>query len=415
MAYLESHRETTMTGLVGVVDLEIVIPVHNEQHGLVGSVETVRTYLEGLPWSWRITIVDNASTDDTAMLARLLADRIDGVHALCLPRKGRGLALREAWLKSDASVVVYMDVDLSTDLAALPPLVAPLLSGHSDLAIGTRLDPASHTVRGTKRELISRAYNLLLRGTLHARFSDAQCGFKAMRTEVARELLPLVEDDAWFFDTELLVLAERAGLRIHEVPVDWTDDPDSRVDVVSTAVADLRGMWRVGRGLSTGAIDVGRVRARLGRAEAPRPASNTTAQVVIFALVGGCSTLAYALLFLLLRGSIGPQWANAVALVITAVGNTAANRRFTFGITDPADRGRHHLQGLLVFGAGLAATSGALVLLHAAIGTGHAVAEMLVLTAANLLVTVMRFVAMRWWIFRDRTAPADPAPRLPAV
>ena len=150
-----------------------------------------------------------------------------------MPEKGRGRALRAAWTASDAQVLAYCDVDLSTDLAALLPLVAPLISGHSDLAIGTRLARDSRVVRGAKREFISRCYNLILRGTLAARFSDAQCGFKAIRGDVAQRLLPLVEDTGWFFDTELLVLAERAGLRIHEVPVDWVDDPDSSVDIVA--------------------------------------------------------------------------------------------------------------------------------------------------------------------------------------
>lgn len=388
---------------VAVVDLDVVIPVRNEENSLVRAVETVAAHLDTLPYSARITIADNASTDDTAMLGRLLADRIEGVRFRRLDQPGRGRALKDAWGASDAAVVVYMDVDLSTDLAALLPLVAPLLSGHSDIAIGTRLDPASRTVRGTKREVISRCYNLLLRTTLGARFSDAQCGFKAMRAEVARALLPLVEDDSWFFDTEMLLVAERSGLRIHEVPVDWVDDPDSRVDVVGTATDDLRGMWRVGRALAHGTVPVDDVRRALGRAAPATTTDGWSAQAVIFAIIGVASTIAYALLFLLLSGSLGSQAANALALVVTAVGNTAANRRFTFGITDPNGRGRHHARGLIIFAAGLAATSGALLALHAAIGTGHTGAEIATLTIANLAVTVGRFLAMRWWVFR--TAP----------
>ena len=164
-----------------------------------------------------------------------------------------------------------MDVDLSTDLAALLPLVAPLISGHSDLAIGTRLARSSRVVRGAKREVISRGYNLLLRGTLATRLSDAQCGFKAIRADVAARLLPLVEDTGWFFDTELLVLAERSGLRIHEVPVDWIDDPDSRVDIVATARADLAGIARMLRALATGRLPVAELRASLGRGPLPDP------------------------------------------------------------------------------------------------------------------------------------------------
>ena len=167
------------------------------------------------------------------------------MRALHLDQKGRGRALRAAWSSSSASVVAYMDVDLATGLDALLPLVAPLLSGHSDLAIGTRLAPGAHVVRGARREFISRAYNLLCGPRSRSACTDAQCGFKAMRRDAAAELLPLVEDEEWFFDTEVLVTAQRIGLRIHEVPVDWVDDLDSRVEVVPTALADLRGVWRM--------------------------------------------------------------------------------------------------------------------------------------------------------------------------
>ncbi|WP_084541078.1 dolichyl-phosphate beta-glucosyltransferase [Nocardioides alkalitolerans] len=246
--------------------LDVVIPVFNEAHTLPRAVAAVTAHLATLPWSWRVTIADNASTDATAEVAGRLAASYPGVRVVHLERKGRGRALRAVWSASDAEVLAYMDVDLSTDLAALLPLVAPLVSGHSDVAIGSRLDPASVVVRGPKREVISRGYNLVLRGALRVRFSDAQCGFKAVRADVARALLPLVEDDTWFFDTELLVLAERAGLRIHEVPVDWTDDADSRVDLVRTALDDLAGVRRLRHGLHTGALPLGRVRDEVRRA-----------------------------------------------------------------------------------------------------------------------------------------------------
>ena len=181
-----------------------------------------------------------------------------------MPRDAVG-RLQHVWSASTARVVAYMDVDLSTDLNALLPLVAPLLSGHSDVAIGSRLARTSRVVRGPRRELISRGYNLILRSALRTRFSDAQCGFKALTAEAARALLPHVRDTAWFFDTELLVLAERSGLRIAEVPVDWVDDPDSRVDIVSTALADLRGMARLGRALMRGGLPLRELGSRLGR------------------------------------------------------------------------------------------------------------------------------------------------------
>jgi glycosyltransferase involved in cell wall biosynthesis len=227
-------------------DLEIVIPVYNERAALEGSIRFLHGFLSStFPFSWQITIVDNASTDGTLQIAHRLTYELPDVHAIHLPQKGRGRALRAAWSASPARVLCYMDVDLSTNLDALLPLVAPLISGHSDLAIGTRLHRAARVTRGRKREFVSRSYNRLLRLVLRARFSDAQCGFKAIRADAARELLPLVADEEWFFDTELLVLAQRRGLRIHEVPVDWLEDLDSRVDITQTALADLRGVARL--------------------------------------------------------------------------------------------------------------------------------------------------------------------------
>jgi glycosyltransferase involved in cell wall biosynthesis len=226
--------------------IEITVPVLNEEQALEASIRWLHTYLLGrFPFAFHITIADNGSTDTTPEIAAQLERELPEVTWLRLEERGRGRALREAWSASEADVLCYMDVDLSTDLDALLPLVAPLVSGHSDLAIGSRLTHGARVSRGAKREVISRAYNVILKASLRSRFSDAQCGFKAIRRDAATALLPAVEDNGWFFDTELLVLAERRGLRIHEVPVDWDDDPDSRVDVVHTAVTDLRGVARM--------------------------------------------------------------------------------------------------------------------------------------------------------------------------
>src|SRR5438093_10527492 len=226
--------------------IDIAIPVYNEECDLERSVRRLRRYLDHqFPFEARVTIVDNASTDATWAIAQRLALELRGVRVRRLSVKGRGRAVRDAWLSSDAAIVAYMDVDLSTGLNALLPLVAPLMSGHSGVSIGSRLAVGAKVVRGTKRELISRCYNFLLHAVLGTRVRDAQCGFKAARADAARRLLPLIEDQAWFFDTELLVLAEREGLRIHEVPVDWVEDRDSRVDVARTALEDLRGIVRL--------------------------------------------------------------------------------------------------------------------------------------------------------------------------
>src|SRR5437762_4058062 len=201
-------------GSAPVVD--VVVPVYNEERDLGPNIRRLHAFLSSeFPFASVITIADNASRDGTLALAKQLSTELPGVRVIHLDQKGRGRALRKAWTESEAQVVTYMDVDLSTDLKALLPLVAPIVSGHSDLAIGSRLARGSRTKRGPKREFISRAYVLILRLSLGAGFTDAQCGFKAIRASVARELIPRVEDQAWFFDTELLILAQRARLRVH--------------------------------------------------------------------------------------------------------------------------------------------------------------------------------------------------------
>ncbi|WP_427922631.1 glycosyltransferase [Streptomyces sp. cg40] len=542
--------------------LDVVVPVFNEETDLEPNVRRLHAHLsEAFPYPFRITVADNASTDRTPHIAARLAAELPGTEWLRLPEKGRGRALRAAWSQSSAPVLAYVDVDLSTELAALLPLVAPLISGHSDLAIGTRLAPASRVVRGPRREVTSRCYNALLRSTLAVGFSDAQCGFKAVRRDVAEVLLPLVEDTGWFFDTELLVIAERAGLRIHEVPVDWVDDPDSRVDLLATALADLRGIARLGGALARGTLppavlrlapdapdalaeqsaQPGRAQDEPGvqptRAEAgqaaqftgaqsgpvieptrgeteqpaqptradagqtaqpaqaqpgpgvqlarvqpgqsaqpgqaqpgpaaepthtqPGPAAEPTpaqpgpavvqpthpqlpqaprltraqagpaaliprahavpsapvsgapaalnamrvpagpaAQLARFAAIGAMSTVGHLLLYAALSPALGAQAANALALLLCALANTAANRRLTFGHRGRGGALRHHGKGLVVFLIGLALTSGSLAFLHhAAPSAGHAT-DLAVLLAANLTATVLRFLLLRAWVFR---------------
>ena len=377
--------------------LDVVVPVFNEEEDLEPSVRRLHAHLsETFPYPFRITVADNASTDGTPHIAAQLASELPELEWLRLAEKGRGRALHAAWSASPAPVLAYVDVDLSTDLTALLPLVAPLISGHSDLAIGTRLAHGSQVVRGPKREAISRCYNALLRSTLAVGFSDAQCGFKAVRRDVAERLLPLVKDTGWFFDTEMLVLAERAGLRIHEVPVDWVDDPDSRVDLVSTALADLRGIARMGRQLARGTLPT----AGLRRATGDARAAGLVGQLLRFAAVGAVSSVGYVLLYVALRPAAGGQAANALALLLCALANTAANRRLTFGLRGRTGALRHQAQGLLVFTVGLALTSGALALLHRTTPTPARSTEVGVLVAANLAATLVRFLLFRAWAFR---------------
>jgi hypothetical protein len=388
MSLLDSLPSASDSAAAGSVVVDIAVPVHNEARTVEANVCTLRRYLDELfPFPTRVTVVDNASTDNTWEVASRVAALFPGVRAVHLGAKGRGRALKAAWLASDAPVVAYMDVDLSTDLGAVLPLVAPLLSGHSDVSIGTRLAPGARVVRGPKREAISRAYNTLVRAATRSQASDAQCGFKAVRADVARALLPLVQDDGWFFDTELLVLAARNGLRVHEVPVDWVDDPDSRVDVLHTALEDLRGLGRltVSRLCGRGRLDPMTLRSRGGIRTAQQ------------ARIGGASTVAYLALFLLLQLGMSRVSAAALALTVTAVGHAAAYWRT---VADPALRWALGRISIVAWAAGVTTTAIALVIADRV--SGSLLAALVAVLAINVAVSAGRLLAVRAMPFESQ-------------
>ncbi len=226
--------------------LEIVVPVFNEECVLERQVRTLISRLgSSCPYAWTLSIVDNGSTDSTWAIASRIAQKENKVRVLHLGHPGRGGALKAAWTSSTTDMVAYMDIDLSTDLEALASLLDPVAAGSADISIGSRLVSGSQVTRSLRREIISHAYNLMARRMLCYPVRDAQCGFKAMSRRVVQTIVPKTRDDSWFFDTELLVLAWRDGLRITEVPVRWVENDDSRVRIVGTAIADLRGLWRL--------------------------------------------------------------------------------------------------------------------------------------------------------------------------
>ena len=415
---------TDRDALQAVPQLEIVIPVFNEAQHLAASITALRVFLDKeFPLTTVVTVVDNASTDDTWTIASGLAASLTGVQALHLDQKGRGRALRAAWTASRSPVVAYMDVDLATGLEALLPLVAPLLTGHSDLAIGTRLAPGAHVVRGARREMISRAYNLLLKTTLASSCSDAQCGFKALRREAADVVLPLVDDQAWFFDTEILITAQRLGLRIHEVPVDWVDDLDSRVAVARTAWLDLCGVARMltpasRRRVARARRDLRRdpaptpvpaapVRSRIGTDEVsghdagPSDGTVFADELLRFAGVGLLSTLAYVALFALLEGWVGAYAANAVAIAGCSLGNTAAHRGMSGSVRLGLDRRHRFLVAGALFAISLGFTTVALAVTRA-LGLDALAPELVAVTVANVAAAAFRFAILRTWVFRPR-------------
>ena len=240
-----------MSGGAGAPRIDIVIPTLNEAHVLEKSVQTLREFCsrEMRSYAWKVVVADNGSSDGTDGIARRLEQTYSDVGAVLLRERGRGRALRTAWGGSDADVLAYMDVDLSTELAALPKVADAVAKDGFEVAIGSRLMRGARIERSFKREFISRSYNLMIRMLLRTRFSDAQCGFKAVSSRVVREIVPLIEDQGWFFDTELLVLSERLGYPVKDVPVLWIEDNDSRVKIVKTALDDIKGLLRLRRTL----------------------------------------------------------------------------------------------------------------------------------------------------------------------
>jgi putative flippase GtrA len=377
--------------------VEVAIPVYNEERSLEASVRRLRSYLnDSFPFDATVRIVDNASTDNTWAVATRLAAEIPGVSALHLDRKGRGFALRSAWSSSTAEIVAYMDVDLSTDLGGFLPLIAPLLSGYSDVAIGSRLAPGARVVRGPKRELISRTYNFILKMSLPGHFSDAQCGFKALRRVSAERILPLVQDQEWFFDTELLVVAERLGLRVSEVAVDWVDDPDSRVQVLPTAIKDLRGVWRLSHGQSSRQI--------VAQSQPIDPVLDgvVAAPLIRFAGIGAISTLSYLILFVACRQFMGTYAANALALAVCAIFNLVLHKQLAHRGVGSA---RRRLAGAAfsLYTISLTLTTLALLAAHALAPSSLSFA-VLVVTGANAVAAALRFAVLRAWIFRSKGA-----------
>lgn len=228
--------------------VEVVVPVYNEERALPVSIPVLRDFLAGpqFPYEWRILIADNASIDNTPAVGRELAAGNPGqVEYVRIERKGRGYALKQVWMASPMEIVSYMDVDLSTGLEAFPDLIRAIAEEGYDVAIGSRLARGSKVTRSLKRRILTRGYNTIIKALFFTRFSDAQCGFKAVSRRAAQRIIPLIEDNNWFFDTELLILAEKMGYRVRDVPVHWVEDKDTRVKIASTVGEDLRGLVRL--------------------------------------------------------------------------------------------------------------------------------------------------------------------------
>ncbi len=364
--------------------VDIVVPVTTHQRDLELIIIRLHSFLAEFPFAAQVTIATASPSERTWTTARRLAGLFTEVSAVRTGATGRGPALRAVWAGSDADVLAYLDPDLSIDLAALVPLIEPLVAGTADVAVGTRLEPGAGPQRRARREVTSCGYGLLLQAGLGTGLADAQCGFKAITRDCARDLLPLTSDGDWFFDSELITLARRAGLRVHEVAVNEPFGPS-----YSPAPGHSAGP---GHSAERPRTRRNKARRRLGE-----PLS-------AFAAIGLASTLVYAACFLVLRQIVPVQAANAASLLVTAVANTAANRRFTFGIGGRADALRHQLRGLIAFAAGLALTAGSLAILQAADHQAGRGSELAVVIAASSAAMVLRFGLYSNWVFEGNAA-----------
>ena len=312
--------------------VNIVLPVFNEAADLANSVDRLRAYLtERFPFTWLITIADNASTDGTTEIARELSQQFFGCGvSASRPERSRSRTADHVGPERRVPVVAYMDIDLSTDLDTLLPMVAPLASGHSDIAIGSRLVAGATVARRTEARVVSRSYNLMLRAMFATQVRDMQCGRQSHTYRDRAGPPHTIEDQGWFFDTELLLLAERNGLGgIHQVPVDWVDDPDSRVNMGQTARDDMRGALQ---GHANAATGHGRVALAHPHAV---PDDDFGRRLVDFGVIGAVSTFASLLIFLVCHGAMGAIAANTLAVTATFTANTWLNARFTYRAARP--------------------------------------------------------------------------------
>jgi glycosyltransferase involved in cell wall biosynthesis len=230
--------------------VDVFIPVYNEEEALPQTMPQLREFLAGpdFPYDWKIVITDNASTDATPAVSRKLTEDYPGeIDYVRIERKGRGYALKQVWPASEADIVSYMDVDLSTGIEAFPKLIKAIAEDGYDLATGSRLMRKSKVTRSLKRRVLTFGYNTMIKGLFWTRFSDAQCGFKAVSREVARKVVPMIENNNWFWDTELLILAEKMGYRIKDVPVRWVEDTTTTVKIGGTVMEDVKGLIRMSR------------------------------------------------------------------------------------------------------------------------------------------------------------------------
>jgi uncharacterized membrane protein YbhN (UPF0104 family) len=229
------------------IDVSVVLPAYNEANRIEDTVKVVKDTLEKLDYGYEIIIAEDGSTDGTDEIAKRLSSRDPRiVHLHSDNRLGRGKALTNAMEIAKGDVVVYLDVDLSTDMDHLKELIDAVAKEGYDIATGSRLLKDSQTERPFKRDFASKVYNFLVRLMLGSKLRDHQCGFKAFKRSSVLKLLRDVKDNHWFWDTEVLVLAQRKGLRVKEIPVKWKQSGETKVKFTKDVLymfSQILRMW----------------------------------------------------------------------------------------------------------------------------------------------------------------------------
>lgn len=231
--------------------VEFCLPIYNEEKIIEKNVLKIVNFCKekNLPFNWRVIIVNNGSKDNSLAISQKLSADNKQIGYTTILEPGRGQALKKYWLTSNADVVAYMDADLAVSLNNIIDLINPFVNNEADLVIGSRMMPGATIKRSFIRELISQSCNILYRLIIGNNISDTQCGFKAIKTEVFKKIAPYIEDNKWFFDTEIISFTHHLGYKIKEVPVNWEenryDERKSKVNLLKDSFIHLKNLLRL--------------------------------------------------------------------------------------------------------------------------------------------------------------------------
>jgi glycosyltransferase involved in cell wall biosynthesis len=209
----------------------LTVPAYNEENILEKNVNLILKYMGANFNNFKIVIANNGSTDKTNDIAKKLAKDNNEILLITTKKRGKGLAIKNSWLKFDADIYAYMDADLSTSLRDFSKLINAIKEGN-DISIGSRYLKKSVVKRGLNRAIFSKLYNQLLALLFKTNVKDMQCGFKAVNEDIIKKHIPRIKDDSWFFDTELVIMAENQGYTIKEIPVSWKSNPESKLKII---------------------------------------------------------------------------------------------------------------------------------------------------------------------------------------